>query len=468
MSDIWRLSASELAARIVSRDVSAREAARAALDRLDAVNPAINAVVDYRPEDVLAQAELIDMAIARGESPGILAGVPVTVKVNVDQAGYATTNGVTLQRDLIAQSDNPVVSNLRKAGAVLLGRTNAPAFSYRWFTSNLMHGDTRNPRDRSLTPGGSSGGAAAAVASGIGHLAHGTDIAGSIRYPAYACGVHGLRPTLGRVPAYNAALPERSIGGQITAVSGPIGRTIQDLRLGLAAMAAPDPRDPWWVPAPLEGPASPKVAAVCVRPDGMNTAPEVVAALQDAAGRLRDAGWRVDEIDNTPPLKEAADLQINLWLGDGYDAMEAAAVKEGDPGAITALAGHKARAKSIDLSTYSRTLVRRATLLRLWQLFLADYPVLLIPVSAELPFPDGLDLQGEASYNRVWTAQMTQIGLALLAVPALTVSTGMVGTSPVGVQIVANRYREDLCLLAGEAIERQGVPPSPIDPVRPK
>jgi amidase len=468
MSDIWRLSASELAARIVSRDVSAREAARAALDRLDAVNPAINAVVDYRPEDVLAQAELIDMAIARGESPGILAGVPVTVKVNVDQAGYATTNGVTLQRDLIAQSDNPVVSNLRKAGAVLLGRTNAPAFSYRWFTSNLMHGDTRNPRDPSLTPGGSSGGAAAAVASGIGHLAHGTDIAGSIRYPAYACGVHGLRPTLGRVPAYNAALPERSIGGQITAVSGPIGRTIQDLRLGLAAMAAADPRDPWWVPAPLEGPASPKVAAVCMRPDGMNTAPEVVAALQDAAGRLRDAGWRVDEIDNTPPLKEAADLQINLWLGDGYDAMEAAAVKEGDPGAITALAGHKARAKSIDLSTYSRTLVRRATLLRLWQLFLADYPVLLIPVSAELPFPDGLDLQGEASYNRVWTAQMTQIGLALLAVPALTVSTGMVGTSPVGVQIVASRYREDLCLLAGEAIERQGVPPSPIDPVRHK
>jgi amidase len=464
MSDIWRLSASELAARVNSREVSAREAAQAALDRLDAVNPAINAVVDCRPEDVLAQAELIDTAISRGEAPGILAGVPVTVKINVDQAGYATTNGVTLQRGLIAQSDNPVVSNLRKAGAILLGRTNAPAFSYRWFTTNMLYGATRNPRDPSLTPGGSSGGAAAAVASGIGHLAHGTDIAGSIRYPAYACGVHGLRPTLGRVPAYNAALPERSIGGQITAVSGPIGRTIQDLRLGLAAMSAPDPRDPWWVPAPLEGPASPRVAAVCVRPDGLNTAPEVVAALHDAARRLRDAGWRVDEIENTPPLKEAADLQINLWLGDGFDAMEAAAAKEGDPGAIAALAGHKAHAKSIDMSTYSRTLVRRATLLRMWQLFLADYPVLLLPVSAELPFPDGLDLRDEASYDRVWAAQMTQIGLALLAVPALTVSTGMVGKSPVGVQIVASRYREDLCLQAGEAIERHGVPPSPVDP----
>ena len=147
--------------------------------------------------------------------------MPVTVKVNVDQAGYATTNGVTLQKDVIAQANNPVVDNLLRAGAVVLGRTNTPAFSLRWFTSNQLHGDTRNPRNAALTPGGSSGGAAAAVAAGIGHIAHGTDIAGSIRYPAYACGVHGLRPTLGRVAAFNAALPERSLGGQITAVSGP-------------------------------------------------------------------------------------------------------------------------------------------------------------------------------------------------------------------------------------------------------
>jgi amidase len=250
----------------------------------------------------------------------------------------------------------------------------------------------------------------------------------------------------------------------MTAVSGPIGRTIRDLRLGLAAMSAPDPRDPWWVPAPLEGVVSPRVAALCVRPDGLDTRPEVETALHDAARRLRDAGWRVEEIENTPPLKEAADLQINMWLSDGFEAMEAAAAKEGDRGAITALAGHKARATSIDLPAYSRTLVRRATLLRMWQLFLTDYPVLLLPVSAELPFPDGLDLQGEASYKRVWAAQMTQIGLPLLGLPALTVSTGMLGTSPLGVQVVAGRYREDLCLLAGEAIEKHGAPPSPVDP----
>ncbi len=138
---------------IRSKKVSAKEAAAAALGRLDAVNPSINAVVDHRPEDVLAQAALIDAAIARGEEAGPLAGVPVTVKANIDQEGFATTNGLKLQRDVIARTNSPVVDNLRKAGAVILGRTNCPAFSYRWFTTNLIHGDTKNPRDPGITPG---------------------------------------------------------------------------------------------------------------------------------------------------------------------------------------------------------------------------------------------------------------------------------------------------------------------------
>src|SRR3954468_13720224 len=216
MQDLWRLSAAEMAALIRSKQVSAKEAATAALARLDAVNPKINAVVDHRPADVLAQAAAVDAAISRGEDPGPLAGVPVTVKVNIDQVGFASTNGLQLQRDVIATTNSPVIDNLRKAGAVILGRTNCPAFSYRWFTTNLIHGDTKNPRDPGVTPGGSSGGAGSAVAAGIGHIAHGTDIAGSIRYPAYACGVHGLRPTMGRVAAFNAALPERTIGPQIS------------------------------------------------------------------------------------------------------------------------------------------------------------------------------------------------------------------------------------------------------------
>lgn len=464
MNDIWRLSATELASHIRSRKLSAREAASAALDRLNAVNPAINAVVDHRPEETLAQADAVDAALAKGENPGVLGGVPITVKVNVDQAGFATTNGVRLQRDLVAQSNSPVVDNLRKAGAVIVGRTNTPAFSYRWFTTNLLHGDTKNPRDPSITPGGSSGGAAAAVTSGIGHIGHGTDIAGSIRYPAYACGIHGLRPTIGRIPAFNASSPERPIGPQITAVSGPLARTVADVRLALHAMAQRDVRDPWWVPAPLEGPARQKRAAICLRPGGLETVREVSEAVVDAGKRLERAGWTVEEVTEIPPFEEAADLQVKFWLADGYDAMRDAAEREGDPGALAVLRGHEATARSLDFAAFSKMLTRRATLVRAWETFFDTYAVVVMPPCGELPFSWQLDLKDDASFRRVWRAQMPQIALPFIGMPGLTVSTGMAGRSPVGVQIVAGRYREDLCLAAGEAIEAGGVPPSPIDP----
>jgi amidase len=414
MEDLWRLSATDVAAAVRAKKVSAREVAQAALARLDAVNPRINAVIEHRPEQVLAQAAVVDAAISRGEEPGPLAGVPVTIKANIDQEGFATTNGIKLQRDTIARSNSPVVDNLRKAGAVMLGRTNCPAFSYRWFTSNLIHGDTKNPRDPAITPGGSSGGAGAAVAAGIGHIAHGTDIAGSIRYPAYACGVHGLRPTVGRVAAFNAALPERPIGPQISAVSGPLARTIGDLRIALAAMSEFDARDPWWVPA---------------------------------------------------PLREPADLQTKLWLGDGYEAQLEAAEREGDPGALACLRGNRSKVFPFDATTLSTILTRRATFTREWLEFLEKYPVLLMPVSGELPFADQLDRKDETSFARVWQAQVPQIAIPFMGLPGLTVSTGLVGRIPVGVQLVAGRYREDLCLLAGEAIEAGGTPAAPIDPI---
>ena len=464
MEDLWRLSAADLAGLIKSRKVSAKEAASAALARLDAVNPAINAVVEHRPEDVLAQAAAIDAAIARNEDLGALAGVPVTVKVNIDQMGFTTTNGLKLQRDVIAKTNSPVIDNLRKAGAVILGRTNCPAFSYRWFTTNLIHGDTKNPRDPGITPGGSSGGAGSAVAAGIGHIAHGTDIAGSIRYPAYACGVHGLRPTVGRIAAFNASLPERPIGPQISAVSGPLARTIGDLRIALAAMSGFDVRDPWWVPAPLEGPPKPKRAALCLNPDGLDPVADVRAAVADAGKRLERAGWVVEQIETLPPLREAAELQTKLWLGDGYEAQLAAAEREGDPGALACLRGNKPKVFPFDADALSKALTRRATLTREWLQFFEKYAVLVMPVSGELPFPDQLDVKDDASFARVWHAQLTQIAIPFMGLPGLTVSTGVVGRIPVGVQVVSGRYREDLCLLAGEAIEAGGTPSAAIDP----
>ena len=465
MTELWCLPATELAQLIRTRKVSAREAAEASLQRLDAVNPTINAIVEHRPDRVRGQADKVDRMMARGEDPGPLAGVPVTVKINIDQAGFPTTNGTRLQRDFMAQTNSPAVDNLLRAGAVLLGRSNAPAFALRWFTSNLIDGSTRNPRDPSRTPGGSTGGGAAGVATGIGHLALGTDLGGSVRYPAYACGVHGLRPTLGRVPAYNASSPERNIGSQLMSVIGPIGRKIVDLGVALTAMSAPDARDPWWVPAPMEGPPMPRHAAMCVRPGGLQVSDEVAAAVLDAGRRLSDAGWKVEEIEDTPPLQEAAEVQERLWFGDDFARQADAAAREGDPGALAVIAGVRAKIATFTTDAVSRSLVRRTSLTREWLFFLAKYSVLLLPVSAELPFPDGLDLQGEAGFQRVWDAQFLLRALAPIGLPCLTVSTKLIGRVPVGVQIVAGRYREDLCLQAGAAIEAGGTPASPIDPV---
>ncbi|WP_135467612.1 amidase family protein [Crenalkalicoccus roseus] len=464
MTELWRLSATELAARIRARDVSATEATRSALARLDAVNPRINAVVQAMPEQALEAAAAVDAALARGEDPGPMAGVPVTVKVNVDQKGFATTNGLRLQKDLIAEHDSPVVSNLRRAGAVIIGRTNTPAFSLRWFTRNALHGHTRNPRDPAITPGGSSGGAAAATAAGIGAVGHGTDIGGSIRYPAYACGIHGLRPTIGRIAAWNPSGAERGIGPQLMAVSGPIARTIADLRLALAAMARPDARDPWWTPAPLEGPPAPRRAALCIAPDGMAVQQEVASALRDAARRLEAAGWTVEEVGNTPPLKEPADLQALLWLAETRRGQNAALAQEGDPDALAVYGYMERLCPAPDLFAFQDALQRRATLLRQWLLFLERFPVVLMPVSGELPFRDNSDVESFEGFARILAAQLPQVGLPLLSLPGLAVSTGLVGTVPVGVQLVAGRYREDLLLLAGEAIEAGGVPPAPVDP----
>ncbi|RQT12674.1 amidase family protein [Burkholderia contaminans] len=465
MTELWQLPATELAKRVRHRDVSAREVADAVLDRLEAVNPAINAVVEHRPDDVRRQADEVDRAIARGDDPGPLAGVPVTVKINVDQAEFATTNGTRLQETLIAHADSPVVGNIRKAGGILLGRTNSPTFALRWFTSNLVHGHTRNPRNSSLTPGGSSGGAAAAVAAGIGPLAVGTDIGGSVRYPAYACGVHGIRPSLGRVPAFNASSPERAIGAQLMSTAGPIARTIDDLSLALRAFAAPDPRDPWHVAVPFDGREVPKRAALCVRPGGLQVVPEVEAALRDAARRLVDAGWTVDEIDDTPPMREAALLQEQLWLGDGFDALTSAVVNDGDPGAAAVVEAVRGKVRDLPADVISRALVRRTTLTRQWRLFLDAYAVVVLPVSSELPFPDDLDRQGQDGFDRVWEAQLTLRALPAMGLPGLVVTTALVNGVPVGVQVVAAHHREDLCLFAGRDIEARGVPIEPVDPL---
>ena len=241
MSDeLWRWDAVRLAQAIRTRAVSSKEAVAACLVRLEAVNPRVNAVVETLAEEALTLAEGADRELAKGNLIGPLHGVPFTTKINTDQKGCATTNGVAAFTNLIAQEDSPSIANLRRAGAIAIGRTNAPEFSWRWFTDNELYGETINPWNRQRTCGGSTGGGAVAVATGMCPLAQGSDFGGSIRHPALCCGIAGIRPTLGRVPAYNATTGDRPITAQFMAVHGPLARRIGDLRLARAAMAAGD------------------------------------------------------------------------------------------------------------------------------------------------------------------------------------------------------------------------------------
>jgi amidase len=455
MTEIWQSTATEVADLVRNRKVSATEVCRSALARLDAVNPLINAVVQRTDDEAMATARAIDDAVGRGDDAGPLAGVPVTVKVNVDQAGYATTNGLKLQAQLIAAEDNPLVANLKRAGAVIVGRTNTPAFSLRWFTRNSLHGHTRNPVNRALTPGGSSGGAAAAVAAGICAIGHGNDIGGSIRYPAYACGIQGIRPTLGRVPTMNFTGADRHIGAQLMAVNGPLARSIADLRLALEVMSAKDVRDAWWTPAPLASGEHPKRAALTVAPEGLAVQPAVEAALRDAAARLKDAGWEVVETP-CPPFREPARLQAMLWLAEFRRSAAAAIDQEADPDATFVYAQMAKRAPAPDLHAFMDALQSRMRLLRQWNLFLERYPVLICPVSAETPFADQLDVTSPEAFDRVIEAQLTQVGLPFMGLPGLSVCTGIADGVPCGAQLVAGRYCEDALFAAAAEIEARG------------
>jgi amidase len=337
----------------------------------------------------------------------------------------------------------------------VIGRTNTPEFSLRWFTDNPLRGLTHNPWREGVTPGGSSGGAAAAVALGIGDIAHGNDLGGSLRYPAYACGVATIRPSLGRVPAYNpSAAEERPLTLQLMSVQGPIAREVRDVRLGLAAMAQADPRDPWWVPAPLDGPrpTTPIRVAVTKEPAGIACAPGVAAAIDAAAGYLSDAGYAVEERD-PPSVAEIAASWRSLLFTDTRVMMEAAIREHGSADINAVYDGYRASVEGQDLDGHVRALARRTGLLRAWSIFMEDYPLVLAPVSQVPPFSQGEDLKGPERLGQMLDEQSMLYAVNFLGLPAAAVPTGLHDGVPIGVQVIGQRFREDLCLDAAQAIE---------------
>jgi len=463
-NDLWRWDAVDLAAAIRARRISSREAVEAHLARAAAVGPAINAVVDPMADQARQEADAADAAVRRGLALGPLHGVPVTIKINVDVAGRPTTNGVVAFKDAVAQADSPVVAHWRAAGAILLGRTNTPSFSYRWFTENELHGETVNPWGRHITPGGSSGGASAATAAGITALGHGNDYGGSVRYPAYCTGLFGLRPSFGRVPAFRPMLKEeRPLTGQLMAVQGPLARGVRDLRAGLWAMAAADARDPWWCPAPQEGPPPPRPIRVARLP-APGADPAVMAALDLAQAWLEDAGYLVETPSTAPSIDAAAELW-RLLVGNEWRLLAQGDIERlGDAKVRNVVRAMAELIPALDYPAYLKALAHRTWVLRDWTTALETWPLVLCPVSDVPPLPPGADQGGTASVDRLLAVQRWQYAINLLGLPGIACPTGVVGRTPMGVQLVAARFREDLLLDAAEIFEARCGRLTPIDP----
>ena len=469
MSHLWQKPATELARLIADRKVSSVEVVEAHLHRIEAVNPKVNAIVRVLADEARAGAALADQAVARGDRLGPLHGVPFTVKENIDVAGLPTTWGVPALSGAVVPMDAPVVQRMREAGAIPIGRTNLPDMGLRVTTDSSLHGITRNPWNPLRTTAGSSGGEAAALATGMSPIGLGNDLGGSLRNPANACGIASIRPSAGRVP--DAGFVPREdylMAVQLMNVQGPMARRIDDVRLGLQVLMGAHPRDPWSFTAPLNGPApnGPIRVAVVTAPPGGTCDPTVSATVRRAADALANAGYEV--VDACPPrYEEVAATWARLLMGDFASVLDQLMPLMGEGGKAFLATANAAVAPLTSTTDMSQLLALRHGLGRAWSQFMAEHPLVLTPTWTQIPFEQGFDAataQGAAA-----TVEMIRpvvaanlLGLPSACVPAgRDTATGM----PIGVLLTGQRLREDLCLDAAEVIEAQSGLATPIDPV---
>jgi amidase len=465
-SDLWRMGAVELAEAIRKRIVSSREVVEAHLRRIEEVNPSINAITVVLADQALeAAAEADRISIVAGDRLPSLHGVPFTVKENIDLLSTPTTHGLKALAGAYPSRNAPVVERLEMAGGIPLGHTNCSTITVRWHTESELWGSTVNPWDRSRTPGASSGGEAAALATGMSPLGLGNDGLGSLRWPAQCCGVGALKPTLGRIPSASSVEPaDPAIGMQLTAVQGPMARGIADLRAAFAIVAGPTWRDPWTVPAPLRGPRLqiPVRVALVTDPGGQGVSAQVEEGVRKAAAALEEAGYRVEEIAppsidgaarilldmlNTPDLRAMwqtmaplLPAETQVFLTDFYQAA-------GDPDPVRIL----------------HSFVVRQSLLRAWSEFLETHPLVVAPIATDIPFLVGSDLEEGRVAETIHMMRMA-MAVNAMGLPAVAVPVGVGDGLPQVVQIIAGPYREDLCLEAAQEVEdRLGVI-TPIDP----
>jgi amidase len=434
------VSAVELARAIAAGETSAEAAVRTCLDRIAERNDALNAVTVTLADEALAAARHADASVARGDPAPPLLGVPFTVKENIDVAGTVTSLG--MRGGAPAQRDAPHIAHLRAAGAIPIARGNLPDLALRWHTDNARHGPTVNPFDAALSPGGSSGGDAVALAAGMAEFAVGSDYGGSLRVPAALAGVYALRPTPGRLAQSFGTPPLMS--RQLMASDGPLARWTEDLSLLLEVMARPDPRDPRFTPGSFgEAPRGP--IAVVLADD----------AVRRAGGALSTAGYEVVEAE-APRVEEAAQLWLDLVSFEVRLGALSRLRAEGSDGTRRSAEALFSLGRPLDGAGYAQALGERHLLAATWSEFFARHPLILGPVSTCAPWPAGHDLGGPDALRDEWWGFRLTLATACLGLPAVSVPIGFDARRlPVGVQLVGPRWHERTLLEAAQIIEAE-------------
>ncbi len=465
-NDLWRMSATELGELIQLKKASVREIIEVHIERIKAINSSINAVTLLLEEEALKEADIKDQSLMRNSKVNSLFGVPFSVKENVDLAGYPTNEGVKLLMDNIASTDSPHVGFMRKNGSIPLARTNMPDFGLRYHTDNDLFGATINPWNALITPGGSSGGDAAAVATGMIPIGLGNDYGGSIRYPAQCCGVCGLRPSRGRIAFSTKSLSQGSISESLRrfAVQGPIARRIQDLRTALIIMSAYDSRDPGWIPVPLESNFKKSFrVALITNPASVGVDDSVKDAVKKAGTILEKNGGIIEEIDSAS-LRESAQLWINVIATD-IQQLHLSAINK-----YASISVRKFTDNLINLQTdasllnYVESLARINGLAQAWNEYFQKYDVIIGPVSSRNPFKVGYDIESLDTTKSMLESQVLTVSVNLLGLPSVALPIEITNGIPQAIQIIGPLYKETRCLDLAQIIENEVGIFTPINP----
>lgn len=451
MDEIICQSAKSIARAVRDKTISAVEVVEAHLRRIDEVNPALNAVVQLSGDRALSEARQADAALASGDAVGPLHGVPMTIKDSLDTEGVVTTGGTKGRTGFVPEEDSTVVARLRGAGAILLGKTNTPEFTMAGETDNLVYGRTNNPYDLSRTPGGSSGGAAAIVASGGSPLDMGSDTGGSIRLPAHFCGIAGLKPNSWRVPRTGHIVPWGLGAFDSTTQNGPMARFVEDLALTLPIISGPDWRDPAIIDMTLQDPDKVDVSGLRVAfhtSNGiMDPTPETAKAVRAAARVLTDVGCSVEE--ECPQALEMLPYLSQIDEADGWAWLRRLMDKAGTTEPHPWLQKMMDEPKVVPTDEFTALLERLDEYRSVMLSFMEGYDAILCPVAPFPAAPHGVTFEDANKFAFSYTSAYNHTGWPGAVVRGGTSSEGL----PIGVQVVARPWREEIALALAARLE---------------